>query len=72
MIQLGFRPSRIACPVAWFIMNGWLNDYAYRISLTVIPFILSIAGLAFLTGVLIVLQTIKAGIENPVKSLRTE
>jgi ABC-type antimicrobial peptide transport system permease subunit len=62
----------IACPVAWFIMNGWLNDYAYRISLTARPFIFSIAGLAFLTALLIVLQTIKTGIENPVKSLRTE
>jgi putative ABC transport system permease protein len=62
----------IACPVAWFIMNGWLNNYAYRISLTARPFIFSIAGLAFLTALLIVLQTIKTGIENPVKSLRTE
>jgi ABC-type antimicrobial peptide transport system permease subunit len=62
----------IACPVAWFIMNGWLNNYAYRISLTARPFIFSIAGLAFLTALLIVLQTIKTGIESPVKSLRTE
>ncbi|WP_276500542.1 ABC transporter permease [Terrimonas pollutisoli] len=62
----------IACPLAWFIMQGWLNDYAYRISLTAEPFIISIAGLGVITIMLIALQTIKAGLENPVKSLRTE
>jgi ABC-type antimicrobial peptide transport system permease subunit len=62
----------IACPIAWFIMQGWLSDYAYRISITAKPFIISIAGLALITAFLIVIQTIKTGIENPVKSLRAE
>lgn len=62
----------IACPVAWFIMQGWLNDYAYRITLTIQPFILAIAGLAGMAIVLIILQTIKTGLTNPVQSLRTE
>ena len=62
----------VACPVAWLIMNGWLNDYAYRVSLTVTPFIIAVAVLATITFLLIVLQTLKAGIANPVKSLRTE
>ena len=68
MLVAGF----IACPLAWFIMQGWLNDYAYRISLTAQPFIISIAGLGVITIMLIALQTIKAGLENPVKSLRAE
>ena len=62
----------VACPVAWFIMQGWLSDYASRISLTATPFIISVAGLIFVTAILITAQTIKAGYENPVKSLRTE
>lgn len=62
----------IACPVAWFIMQAWLNDYAYRITLTIQPFVMAIAGLAMITIVLIILQTIKTGLANPVKSLRTE
>jgi ABC-type antimicrobial peptide transport system permease subunit len=62
----------IACPLAWIIMQGWLNDYAYRISLTVMPFIISVVALATVTILLITLQTVKAGLENPVKSLRTE
>lgn len=61
-----------ACPLAYFIMNEWLNDYAYKISLTGTPFILSIAGLGLLTALLIVMQTFKAGLANPVKSLRSE
>ncbi|MEJ7827219.1 MAG: ABC transporter permease [Segetibacter sp.] len=62
----------IACPIAWFIMQGWLSDYAYRISLTAKPFVISVAGLAFITALLIIIQTIKTGIANPAKSLRTE
>jgi putative ABC transport system permease protein len=62
----------IACPIAWFILHGWLSDYAYRISLTAAPFIISVAGLALITALLITIQTIKAGTDNPVKSLRTE
>jgi putative ABC transport system permease protein len=62
----------VACPAAWLLMNGWLNDYAYRIPLTAKPFVVSIFGLAFITAILITIQTIKAGTENPVKSLRTE
>lgn len=62
----------VACPVAWFVMKDWLNNYAERIPLTPIPFIIAVAGLALLTTILIALQTIKAGTDNPVKSLRTE
>jgi ABC-type antimicrobial peptide transport system permease subunit len=62
----------IACPVAWLIMQGWLSDYTYRIALTAQPFVIAIAGLGFITVLLIVLQTVKAGIANPVQSLRTE
>jgi ABC-type antimicrobial peptide transport system permease subunit len=62
----------IACPVAWYLMNNWLNDYAYRIKLTGAPFIVSICALGLFTGLLIIVQTLKAGLDNPVKSLRTE
>lgn len=64
--------AAIACPVAYFIMKGWLNNYAYRINITILQFIWAIAGLGILTILLIVLQTIKAAFENPIKSLKTE
>ncbi|WP_114791056.1 FtsX-like permease family protein [Niabella yanshanensis] len=62
----------IACPVAYLIMSNWLEDYAYRITLTSTPFIISVTCLAFVTIAIIGLQSIKTALTNPVKSLRTE
>jgi putative ABC transport system permease protein len=62
----------IATPLSWIFMTEWLKDFAYRINISWVVFI--VAGLA---AVLIALLTvsvraIKAAIANPVKSLRTE
>ena len=62
----------IACPVAYFMMQNWLNDYAYKVSLTLHPFLISIALLTFITALLIALQTVKAAVASPVKSLRSQ
>jgi putative ABC transport system permease protein len=64
--------SIIACPLAYLLMKEWLNGYAYRIDIGISAFILSIAALVIVTVLLTVLQTMKAAIANPVKSLRTE
>ncbi|HEV8284515.1 MAG TPA: ABC transporter permease [Chitinophagaceae bacterium] len=62
----------IASPFAWFVMNKWLQDYAYRISIGWWVFIAA-GSLAILVAfVTISLQAIKAAIANPVKSLHTE
>lgn len=62
----------IASPIAWYFLNKWLQDFAYRI--TISWWMFAAAGL---TAILIALltvsfQAIKAAIANPVKSLRTE
>jgi len=62
----------VACPLAYLIMQKWLNDYAYKICISISPFVLSIALLTGITACLIVLQTIRAAFANPVKSLRSE
>ena len=62
----------IACPLAYMIMDHWLQEYAYRIDITVAPFIISILFLGAIVALLIGIQTIKAALTNPVKSLRTE
>lgn len=62
----------IACPLAYIIMHNWLQGYAYRIDITVIPFIISVVCLGLVTAILIFVQTIKAAVSNPVKNLRTE
>jgi hypothetical protein len=62
----------IGFPVAWYAMNNWLLDFAYKIDIEwwmfAIVGLLTI-GIALLT---VSYQSIKAAIANPVKSLRTE
>lgn len=62
----------VATPVAWYMMNKWLGSFAYRAPISWWIFI--VAGvLALLVAMLAIsIQTIRAAIANPVKSLRTE
>lgn len=62
----------ISCPLAYWLMSSWLNGYAYKIPLNVLPFGISVLSLLLITTILIVMQTMKAALANPVKSLRTE
>jgi putative ABC transport system permease protein len=62
----------VACPVAFLIMQKWLSDYVYRISLTVNPFIIAMSLLTLVTVLLISFQAIKAALASPVESLRSE
>jgi putative ABC transport system permease protein len=62
----------IASPIAWFAMNKWLQDFAYRINISWWIFLLT-GLLALIIALLTVgFQTVKAAITNPIKSLRTE
>lgn len=62
----------IAWPIAWLIMNRWLQDFAYRINITFWPFLLS-GLIALLIAIATVsYQSIKAAVANPVISLRSE
>jgi len=61
-----------AWPVAWLAMNKWLQNFAYRIDLTIWSFLLS-GLLALLIALLTVSwQAIRAATANPVESLRNE
>jgi ABC-type antimicrobial peptide transport system permease subunit len=62
----------IATPLAWYFMNKWLQDYAYRINIS--WWLFAAGGLAAIIIALVTIsfQAIKAAIANPVKSLRTE
>lgn len=62
----------VASPLAWYLMQQWLQDFAYRIEIQWWMFVLAGAlavGIAFLT---ISFQSVKAALANPVKSLRSE
>ena len=62
----------IGAPIAWFIMNRWLQDFAYRTEISWWIFAVTIAGALVITCIAIGFQTIKAAIANPVKSLRAD
>jgi putative ABC transport system permease protein len=62
----------ISCPVAWYFMHQWLQDFAFRIEITWWIFALSgliAVGIALLT---VSYQSIKAALMDPVRSLRSE
>ena len=71
-IQLTAIAFLIAIPISWYGMNQWLNNFAYRIELKWWMFAVAgvmIIGVTFLT---VGLQSIRAALENPIKSLRNE
>lgn len=71
-LKLVLFASIIAFPVAWFAMNKWLQDFAYRININWWVFILSAGTAIVIALITISYQAIKAAVANPVKSLRTE
>lgn len=71
-LKLVFLSIFIATPIAWYFMNEWLQDFAYRIDIqwTIFVFAGIIAiGIAFLT---VSFQSVKAALANPIESLRSE
>ncbi|TMM52134.1 FtsX-like permease family protein [Maribacter algarum] len=62
----------IAIPISYYIMNGWLQDYPYRVILEWWIFLLAVVGAMGVTVLTVSFQAIKAAKANPVKSLRTE
>ncbi len=62
----------IAAPIAWYFMNKWLQDFAYRINISWLVFAVAGALALVIALTTISFQAIKAAISNPVKSLRTE
>ena len=62
----------IAGPVAWYVMNKWLENIAYRISISPLFFIISAVLIFLCVQMTVCLITIKAATANPVDSLRYE
>lgn len=62
----------IATPITWYVMESWLQGYAYRTEVHWWYFALAILGIMMVTILTISYQTLKAALTNPVKSLRTE
>ena len=71
-LKLILLANILAWPMAWWIMNTWLNDFAYRINISVGIFIASGALTVLIALLIIGIKAVKAGQANPVDSLRTE
>jgi putative ABC transport system permease protein len=62
----------IAIPLAWFLMNKWLQNYVYRVSITWNIFFISGVAVLLIALFTICWQAVKVSRANPIKSLRTE
>jgi putative ABC transport system permease protein len=62
----------VASPVAWWVSNKWIQDFAYRIHISGWFFVIAGFSAIFIAVITVSFQAIKAAIANPVKSLRTE
>lgn len=71
-LSLVIIASVIAFPLAWWIMRGFLYNFAYRINIQWWVFVVAGLMAVFIAFVTISFQAIKAAMANPVKSLRTE
>ena len=62
----------IAVPISWYIMNGWLSNFSYRIALS--PWIFAAAGFTcFIISLLtVIVQSWRAASENPINNIKTE
>ena len=61
-----------AVPVAYYMMSNWLNNFAFRINITVWVFALAIISSVIIAWITVGYKSIRAALANPVKSLRTE
>lgn len=71
-LKLVFIAVLIAFPLSWWMMNQWLNGFAYRITIGPAVFIIACGAVIFITVATVSFQAIKAALVNPVKSLRSE
>jgi putative ABC transport system permease protein len=71
-IKLVVIAIMVASPVAWYIMNQWLQDFAYRINISWEVFLAAALLSILIALITISFQAIKEAVANPVKSLRAE
>lgn len=62
----------IAVPVAWYLMHSWLNNFVYRIPLSIWFFLTAIGGSILIAWITVGYKAMRAALANPVKALRSE
>ncbi len=71
-IKLVLLAILIASPMAWWAMHYWLQDFAYRVSISWWMFVLAGLGAVLIALVTVSFQSVKAALANPVTSIRSE
>ena len=71
-IKLTALAVLIASPVAWFLANRWLQDFAYQIEIEWPVFLFSGVLAIFFSLSIVCFQALRAAIANPIKNLRKE
>jgi putative ABC transport system permease protein len=71
-IRLAAVASAIALPIAWWLANRWLENFAYRISVGAGTFLITEFLIVFIAFTVIGLLTLRALMADPVRNLRTE
>ena len=62
----------VAIPLAWLTVSNWLQNYAFRINIHWLFFVMPFLIIVIIALLTVSFQSIKAALANPVKSLRTE
>lgn len=71
-LKLVFLAGFIALPLAYMLVSNWLKKYAFHVDIGIWFFFLPVASIVLIALVTVLYQSLKAGLANPVKSLRTE
>ncbi|HTB27263.1 MAG TPA: ABC transporter permease [Puia sp.] len=71
-IKLVFIAFIVATPVAWYMMNKWLQDFAYKTNISSWIFLLTAVLAIAITVITVSFRAIRAAVVNPVDSLRSE
>jgi putative ABC transport system permease protein len=71
-IKLVIIAGIFAIPVAWKLLDNWLDQYAFQIPMNVLMFLFPFLLIILIAAITISFQSVKAALSNPVKNLRTE
>jgi putative ABC transport system permease protein len=71
-VVLVFVANLVAWPVAWYLMQNWLQEFSYKIDMGAWMFVLATCAALVVTVLTVSFQAIRAAVLNPVKSLRME
>ena len=72
LLILIFIAFLVAAPIAYFIMNGWLADFEYRVNINLWVFVIAIGFTLLVAGLTTGFRSVRAAQANPVDSLRSE